>query len=110
MRTLTAAQVKVKQKEILAAHKAQLWRSFLVPAAQIPVWIGVSMSLRQLCGVQGFALSPSLPAQVDALRTDGLLWFTDLTAIDTTAILPATVTALYLINVEVRLSLSCSAH
>ena len=64
--------------------------SWLLPLAQIPVFIGASLLLRR-----ELLLNP------DHYKTGGLLWFTDLTAPDPTLLSPIILGLLHLVNFSV---------
>lgn len=68
-------------------HPAKM---FIMPFAQMPVFISFFMALR------GMARLP-----VDSLKTGGTMWFTDLTIPDPTYALPLIACATFLSNVEV---------
>ncbi|XP_023564367.1 mitochondrial inner membrane protein COX18 isoform X2 [Octodon degus] len=74
---------------------------------QLPIWIFMSVALRNLS--TGATHSESFSAQ-EQLATGGILWFPDLTASDSTWILPISVGVVNLLIVELfalqRLSMS----
>lgn len=65
---------------------------------QFPMWIFISVALRNLStgatGSEGFSVQEQLAA-------GGILWFSDLTAVDSTWILPVSVGVVNLIIVEI---------
>ncbi len=63
---------------------------FLMPMAQLPVFISFLMALR------GMAQLP-----VESMKTGGILWFHDLTVPDPTYALPLVACAAFLVNIEV---------
>ncbi|XP_067413108.1 cytochrome c oxidase assembly protein COX18, mitochondrial [Emydura macquarii macquarii] len=73
-------------------------KASLVMWIQIPVWVFVSIALRN-CSV-GAADSEVLAVQ-EQLSTGGTLWFTDLTVPDSTWILPVSLGLLNLLIVEI---------
>lgn len=90
-------------------HPAKM---FLLPWVQIPLWILVSLSLRDISGIfpgcEGLCLfqffllfiiyaAPPVPS----LAAEGTLWFTDLSKPDSYGILPLLLVVTNLINIEV---------
>ncbi|KAJ2911128.1 hypothetical protein GGI21_000140 [Coemansia aciculifera] len=76
--------------------------SVLLPLAQIPIWISMTFCLRHISGrlMPLFdSATAALPAAAPGMTTEGILWFTDLAAVDSTGILPAITGLVYLGNV-----------
>ncbi|XP_012875612.1 PREDICTED: mitochondrial inner membrane protein COX18 isoform X1 [Dipodomys ordii] len=65
---------------------------------QLPMWIFVSVALRNFC--IGAAHSEGISVQ-EQLASGGVLWFPDLTALDSTWILPVSVGVINLLIVEI---------
>lgn len=65
---------------------------------QLPMWIFMSVALRNLS--TGKTQSEGLSVQ-EQLATGGVLWFSDLTAVDSTWILPVSVGVINLLIVEI---------
>jgi inner membrane protein COX18 len=88
--------------------KCQRWKLYL-PLLQLPVWVAASATLRALLpkaerdGIVSFFGGLTTPPTAEGLETEGLLWFTDLTATDPTMVLPAVFAAAVLANVRFQL-------
>lgn len=96
---LAAKETRKRQKALFKRHGVQIWKNFTLPAIQIPLWVGMSLSMRNLSGwstwdvLKNQALDPSL-------YTEGALWFTDLTCADTMHVFPLVLGIISLCNVE----------
>lgn len=96
---LSAKEVRKRQKKLFKAHGLQLYKNFFLPAAQIPLWVCMSLTFRNLSGWQTWdavlnkALDPTL-------YTEGMLWFQDLTTADPNHIFPLAVGIVALVNAE----------
>ncbi|KAJ2490705.1 hypothetical protein IWW37_002907 [Coemansia sp. RSA 2050] len=78
----------------------------LLPMTQIPIWMAMTCSLRHLSGrlVPLFdSAATALPAAAPDMASEGILWFTNLVATDSTGMLPAITGAVYLSNAMVHL-------
>ncbi|XP_075785514.1 cytochrome c oxidase assembly protein COX18, mitochondrial isoform X3 [Pelodiscus sinensis] len=84
--------------ELYVRDNCHPFKASLLMWIQIPVWVFVSIALRN-CSV-GAADSEGLAVQ-EQLSTGGTLWFTDLTLPDTTWILPISLGLLNLLLVEI---------
>uniref|UniRef100_A0A8D0GTF8 Cytochrome c oxidase assembly factor COX18 n=1 Tax=Sphenodon punctatus TaxID=8508 RepID=A0A8D0GTF8_SPHPU len=81
--------------ELYVRDNCHPFKATLLMWVQIPVWIFVSVALRN------FSVGATcFPTIQDQLSTGGILWFTDLTMPDTTWILPISVGLLNLLIVE----------
>ena len=65
---------------------------------QIPIFISMTMAVRNLLGSKFLGMQASLPKE--GIQSEGLLWFEDLTAVDPTMITPIICGAFHLVNVE----------
>lgn len=88
-----------RQKEIFKAHNIQIWKNFVLPAFQIPLWVMMSLTMRDLSGWSSWD-SLANKALDPALYTEGLLWFTDLTSYDPIHVFPVMLGVVSLCNVE----------
>lgn len=96
------SKVRSKALEVYREHGYRPVKSLLLPLAQIPLWVTLSLTLRRLTASPlPFGLE-TLPAPIPALHDAGFLWFTDLTLPDSTWVFPLIVGSSYLLNVEVR--------
>ncbi len=117
-------QVRAKFKELTKQHKCQPWRAQVPLLGQIPLWISmiigyilfsfsnvnqeliflrITKGLRHVTSAEYLAANPDV-AQL--LLHGGALWFSDLTAPDTTWILPVALGLTNLLNIEVCLCLT----
>lgn len=96
---LAAKETRKRQKTLFKKNGAQLWKNIILPSFQIPLWVCMSLTIRDLSGwtswdnVSNKALDPSL-------YNEGLLWFSDLSAADSMHILPMILGVISLCNVE----------
>ena len=94
-------------------HPAKM---FLLPWVQIPLWILVSLALRDISGIfpgceglyfrlcwYSVALMIHAALPVPSLAVEGTLWFTNLSKPDRHGILPILLAVTNLINIEVSL-------
>ncbi|KAH3684831.1 hypothetical protein WICPIJ_004184 [Wickerhamomyces pijperi] len=94
---LSAKERRNRQKELFKAHGCQAYKNFILPAFQIPLWVALSATFRELSG----SFDTSVTSNMDLSLTDqGALWFTDLTLADPLHILPVVLGGLVLTNVE----------
>ncbi|CAH2353922.1 cytochrome c oxidase assembly protein Cox18p, mitochondrial [[Candida] railenensis] len=88
-----------RQKQLFKDHNIQLWKNFLLPLFQIPLWVSMSLTMRNLSGwsswdnLSNAALDPSL-------YEEGLFWFTDLASYDSLHVFPVVLGIVSLCNVE----------
>ncbi|KAI8379352.1 60Kd inner membrane protein-domain-containing protein [Radiomyces spectabilis] len=95
-------QYRKKVNEIYAQHGCARWKLLVLPWVQIPLFISMSLTLRHMTAypLPWFGQLQELPTE--GFTQGGLLWFTDLTATDSTAILPFLIAAGNLLNVELN--------
>lgn len=72
-------------------YGAQTWKSVFQSFSQIPVFLSLTYALKQLTD-----------SAFELMKTEGTLWFTDLTQPDITFGLPVIIGCLHLINIEAR--------
>lgn len=94
---LAAKETRRRQKRLFAAHGVQLYKNFLLPAAQVPLWVCMSLAIRNLSGWHAWDAARPLDA---SLHTEGLAWFGDLAAADPLHVFPLALGAVALTNVE----------
>lgn len=96
---LAAKEVRRRQKKLFREHGVQIYKTIFLPAAQVPLWVCMSITFRNLSGwstwdvLSNKALDPSL-------YSEGALWFSDLTAFDQFHIFPLALGAVALVNAE----------
>lgn len=95
---LAAKETRKRQKALFKKNKCQVWKSMVLPAVQIPVWLSLSFTFRSLTGWQGWHSSDT-PLD-PTLSKEGFGWVTDLTYADPYTILPVVLEALALVNIE----------
>ncbi len=88
-----------RQKELFRRHGIQLWKNMVLPAFQVPLWVAMSLTMRNLSGWLSWD-SMANEALDLALFSEGALWFQDLTAHDPTHVLPVALAVVLLCNVE----------
>ena len=74
-------------RELYIKHNCHPLKSSFVMLTQIPLWISMSLALRNMCGafkIQGIVL----PTLTPDLGSGGMLWFSNLLLPDATLILP----------------------
>ncbi|KAG7666200.1 COX18 [[Candida] subhashii] len=96
---LSAKETRKRQKQLFKRFNIQIYKNFLLPIFQIPLWIIMSITMRDLSGWSSWdnlhnkALDPTL-------YTEGLLWFTDLTINDSLHVFPLLLGITSLANIE----------
>lgn len=96
---LTTKETRKRQKELFKKHNVQIWKNFILPTFQIPLWIMMSLTMRDLSGWSSWdnlhnkALDPSL-------YVEGCLWFQDLAVADPMHVFPLILGVISLCNVE----------
>lgn len=95
---LSTKETRKRQKKLFRAHGVQLYKNFFLPAAQVPLWVCLSLTFRNLSGwstwdVGAKPLDPTL-------YTEGALWFQDLATSDPLHFFPLAVGVIALVNVE----------
>lgn len=96
---LAAKETRKRQKTLFKRHGVQIWKNITLPAIQIPLWVGMSVAMRNLSGwstwdvMKNQALDPTL-------YSEGILWFTDLTCADPMHVFPLMLGVISLCNVE----------
>lgn len=96
---LSTKEVRRRQKKLFKAHDVQLYKNFLLPLAQIPLWVCMSMTFRDLSGWSSLDAVANKPLD-PTLYNEGALWFADLTTLDPFHIFPMAVGIIALVNVE----------
>eukprot|EP00043_Microstomoeca_roanoka_P009321 m.88785 g.88785 ORF g.88785 m.88785 type:complete len:358 (-) comp14550_c0_seq2:151-1224(-) len=95
---LLQREIKAKHSELLNAHDLQRWKVLGVSFAPIPLWLIMSLGVRQLCLTGGVA-DDGIAA---LMKLEGLPWCLDLTMQDTTMILPVALCLSNLVNVQLQ--------
>ncbi|OBA19363.1 hypothetical protein METBIDRAFT_88991 [Metschnikowia bicuspidata var. bicuspidata NRRL YB-4993] len=96
---LSTKEVRKRQKKLFKTHDVQLYKNFLLPLAQIPLWVCMSMTFRDLSGWSSLDAVANKPLD-PSLYSEGALWFADLTTLDPFHIFPMAVGVIALFNVE----------
>lgn len=86
--------------ELYVRDNCHPFKASLLIWIQIPVWVFVSIALRNFSIGRAASASEGVSIE-EQLSTGGTLWFTDLTVPDTTWILPITLGLLNLLIVEI---------
>lgn len=96
---LSTKETRRRQKKLFKEHGVQLYKNFFLPAAQIPLWVCMSLTFRNLSGWSTWDSLLNKPLD-PSLYNEGLFWFTDLTALDPFHTFPLAIGIIALINVE----------
>lgn len=96
---LSAREVRKRQKALFKEHDAQLYKNMLLPAFQVPLWVCMSLAMRDLSGWSTWESVKNKPLDAD-LYTQGIAWFHDLTISDPMHVLPVAIGIVALCNVE----------
>lgn len=76
---------------------------YTLPWAQIPLWIALSLALRNLSGALRWDSNDSVPRSPHPdMSREGVLWFPDLTVPDPTGVLPVILGLANLANIELH--------
>lgn len=96
---LSAKEVRRRQKRLFRDNGVQLYKNLFLPMAQVPLWVCMSLTFRNL---SGWSKWDSLSSTVldPALYSEGALWFTDLTVLDSFHMFPLALGAIALVNAE----------
>ncbi|KAJ2813661.1 hypothetical protein H4S07_000506 [Coemansia furcata] len=104
---------KLLTKRLSRRHHLLMFRqgchpifSVLLPMTQIPIWMSMTFCLRHLSGRLIPLLdsaTATLPTAAPDMASEGILWFTNLVATDSTGMLPAITGLVYLANALVQL-------
>lgn len=92
-------EVKKRQKILFKKHNVQLWKNIILPTVQIPLWITISLVMRQLTDWKSWIRIENIPLD-KSLSQGGLWWFTDLTRYDEYHIIPFFIGIFYFINAQ----------
>lgn len=91
---LSIKEKRNRQKKLYQKHKCQVFKTLLLPFIQIPLWVMLSLTMRDLSGSNtGQVLDPSL-------LSEGILWISDLTVCDPVGVLPICLGILSMTNIE----------
>lgn len=96
---LATKETRKRQKTLFKKHDVPLWKNIILPAFQIPLWVCMSWTMRDLSGWSSWDSLANKPLD-SSLYTEGLFWFTDLTALDPMHIFPLILGVISLCNVE----------
>ncbi|CAR66007.1 DEHA2G20064p [Debaryomyces hansenii CBS767] len=96
---LATKETRKRQKALFKKHDVQLWKNIILPAFQIPLWVCMSWTMRDLSGWSSWDSLANKPLD-SSLYTEGLFWFTDLTTLDPMHIFPLILGVISLCNVE----------
>ncbi|XP_071952543.1 cytochrome c oxidase assembly protein COX18, mitochondrial-like isoform X2 [Antedon mediterranea] len=102
MKKVITKMMKNSAKQIYVRDNCHPAKASIMILTQIPLWISVSLSLRNMTGAisSNFYLDPN--CVVPTLSDGGTLWFTNLVLPDPLYILPLAVGLLNLINIELQ--------
>lgn len=92
-----SSKLSLKTRELYKLQSCHPLKTFLLPWIQIPLFISVSLSIRNLAAYPSYShtIAPGF-------NTEGMLWFTDLSVSDPFCVLPVVATSFYLLNLEIQ--------
>lgn len=93
---LSVKERRERQKKLFKEHNCQMYKNLILPAFQIPLWVAMSFTFRNLSGWTDITSKPLDPSLIH----EGALWFSDLTLMDPIGIMPIALGTLALTNVE----------
>ncbi|CCH40748.1 Inner membrane protein oxaA [Wickerhamomyces ciferrii] len=93
---LSVKEVSKRQKLLFKEHGCQSYKNFILPMFQIPLWILMSFTFRNLSGWTDITSKPLDPT----LTTEGFGWINDLTIADPSGVMPILLGSLALMNIE----------
>lgn len=96
---LAAKETRNRQKALFKKHNIQIWKNFILPTFQIPLWVAMSVTMRNLCGWLSWDSLANKPLD-PTLYEEGIFWFTDLANFDQWHITPVILGVISLCNVE----------
>lgn len=96
---LATKETRKRQKRLFKEHNVQLWKNFLLPAMQVPLWVCMSLTMRNLSGWTSWDSLANKPLD-PALYHEGIMWFADLTTLDPLHAFPIVLGVISLCNVE----------
>ena len=89
-------------KKLFREEGCGAYKLFLMPWVQLPLWVILSYSLRNMTGFFSELYPPFCPTSPTSMAGEGALWFSDLTVCDSYMILPVVLAATNLLNIEVQ--------
>lgn len=94
---LAAKETRRRRVELFRKYKCQVWKSLIIlPSVQVPIFVILSLTIRAMCG---WSVVEGIPVEA-GLKTESFLWVKDLLSPDPYSVLPMTIGALSLLNVE----------
>lgn len=97
---LSAKERRKRQKALYKEKNCQTWKNFTLPLAQFPLWVTLSLTIRNLSGWDSFFISATSSTVEPSLVTGGCLWITDLSHSDPYGILPVLLGLTMISNIE----------
>ncbi|KAI0462860.1 hypothetical protein LJB42_003663 [Komagataella kurtzmanii] len=95
---LAAKESRKRQKKLFRDHGVQIWKNAILPVFQVPLWVTLSWTFRNLTGWHSFEQG-NKPLD-SSLIHEGFFWLHDLTVPDPYMILPVVLGSVALINLE----------
>ncbi|CAI5759708.1 unnamed protein product [Candida verbasci] len=96
---LATKEQRKRQKELFRKNHVQIWKNFILPVFQIPLWIIMSITMRDLSGWSTWDNIKNKPLD-PSLYNEGILWFQDLTIPDSMHVFPVILGVISLCNIE----------
>ncbi|CAN3376941.1 hypothetical protein DIURU_001715 [Diutina rugosa] len=99
MLVLTAKEVRKRQKKLFKDNGVPIWKNFILPTFQVPLWIAMSLTMRDLSGWSTWFSAVNKPLD-QSLYSEGALWFQDLAVSDPYHVFPILIGITALGNIE----------
>lgn len=99
MLVLTAKEVRKRQKKLFKDNGVPVWKNFILPAFQVPLWVAMSLTMRDLSGWSTWFSAVNKPLD-QSLYSEGALWFQDLAILDPYHVFPILIGITALGNIE----------
>lgn len=99
MVVLTTKEVRKRQKKLFKENGVPVWKNFILPLVQVPLWVVMSLTMRDLLGWSTWFSAVNKPLD-QLLYSEGILWFQDLAVQDPYHVFPIVLGITALANVE----------
>lgn len=96
---LAAKETNKRRKSLFKQHNVQGWKLLILPAFQFPLWVCMSLTMRDLCGWTSWDTMSKKPLD-PSLYSEGIAWFSDLTTYDSFHVFPIALGIVALCNAE----------
>ena len=90
-------------RQLYSQEGCHPYKMAVLPWVQLPLWIALSLALRNMTGYFPGLTPP--PGAAESFAVEGILWFQDLTLPDPYSVLPIVLAITNLLNIEVNSTL-----